>query len=88
MISGQYLGVVPLLKNIFRVKSSTRFNMTKNYTYSIQYNGVKVYKGKTCCPLKIKLEEHLKAVVRGEIEKPNMTDHILKEKKPYGMKLK
>ena len=34
------------------------------------------------CPagLKIRLEEHQKAVVRGEIEKSSMADHIWKEK--------
>ena len=31
-------------------------------------------------PLKVKLEEHRKAVVRGEIEKSCMADHIWKEK--------
>ena len=31
-------------------------------------------------PLKVRLEEHRKAVVRGEIEKSGMEDHICKEK--------
>ena len=31
-------------------------------------------------PLKVRLEEHRKAVVRGEIKKSGMADHIWKEK--------
>ena len=40
----------------------------------------KIYKGETVCPLKVRLEEHRKAVVRGEIEKSCMADNIWKEK--------
>ena len=40
----------------------------------------KIYKGETGRPLKVRLEEHRKAVVRGEIEKSGMADHIWKEK--------
>ena len=35
---------------------------------------------KICRPLKIRLEEHRKAVVLEEIEKSGMADHIWKEK--------
>ena len=38
------------------------------------------YKGKTCHPVKVRLEEHQKAVCQGEIEKSGMVDHIWKEK--------
>ena len=39
----------------------------------------KIYKGETGRPLKVRLEEHRKAIVRGEIEKSGMADHIWKE---------
>ena len=48
--------------------------MTKNCVYSIP------------CSLKLemkRLEEHTKVVVRGEIEKSVMADHIWKEKGNY-----
>ena len=38
-----------------------------------------VYKGETCRTFKVKLEEHRKAVERGEIEKSGMANHIWKE---------
>ena len=34
----------------------------------------------TLRPIKVRLEEHRKAIVRGEIEKSGMADHIWKEK--------
>ena len=40
-------------------------------------------KGETGHPQKVRLEEHWKAVVRGEIEKLGMADHIWKEKGNY-----
>ena len=54
--------------------------MTKNSVYTIPYSYVKVYKGQTCHPLQVRLEEHRKVVCRGEIEKLYMADHKLKEK--------
>ena len=54
--------------------------MTKNRVYSIPYSCGKIYKGETGRPLKVRLEEHRKAVVRGEIEKSGIADHIWKEK--------
>ncbi len=56
--------------------------MTKNCVDSIPCSCGKIYKGETDRPLKVRLEEHRKAVVRGEIEKSDMTDHIRKEKVP------
>ena len=69
-----------LRRYIFRVKPPTEFNMTKNCVYSIPCSCGKIFKGETDCPLKVRLEEHRKAVVRGEIEKSSMPDHIWKEK--------
>ena len=54
--------------------------MTKNCVYSIPCSCDKIYKDETGRPLKVGLEEHRKAVVRGEIEKSGMADHIWKEK--------
>ena len=65
---------------LFRVKPPTEFNMTKNCVYSIPCSRGKIYKGETGRPQKVRLEEHQEAVVRGEIEKSGMADHIWKEK--------
>ena len=69
-----------LRRYLFRVKPPTKLNMTKNCVYSIPYSCGKIYKGETVRPLKVRLEEHRKTVVRGEIEKSGMVDHIWKEK--------
>ena len=69
-----------LQRYLFRVKPPTEFNMIKNCVYSVPCSCGKVYKGETCCPLKIRLEEHRKAVVHDEIEESGMADHIWKEK--------
>ena len=65
---------------LFRVKPPTEFNMTKNCVYSIPCSFGKIYQGETGRPLKVRLEEHRKAVIRGEIAKSGMADHIWKEK--------
>ena len=69
-----------LRRYLFRFKTPTEFNMTKNCVYSIPCSCGKIYKGETGHPRKVRLEEHRKAVVRGEIEKSGMADHIWKEK--------
>ena len=48
--------------------------------YTLSCSCGEVNKGKTCHPLKVRLEEHWKAVCWGEIEKLIMADHIWKEK--------
>ena len=48
---------------LFRVKPLREFNMTKNCVYSIPSSCGKIYKSETGRPLKVKLEEHRKAVV-------------------------
>ena len=63
-----------LQRYLFRVKPPTEFNMTKNCC-----SFGKIYKGETGRPLKVRLEEHRKAIVRWEIEKSGMADHIWKE---------
>ena len=73
--SGSTLG-----RYLFWFKPPTEFNMIKNCVYSIPCSCGKIYKGETGRPLKVRLEEHRKAVVRGEIEKSGMADHIFKEK--------
>ena len=69
-----------LRRYLFRVKPSTEFNMIKNCVYSIPCSCGKVYKHETGRSLKIRLVEHQKAVVQGEIEKSGMADHIWKLK--------
>ena len=61
---------------LFWVKPPTEFNMTKNCVYSIPCSCGKIYKGETGRPLKVRLEEHRKAIVRREIEKSGMADHL------------
>ena len=58
-----------LWRYLFQVKPPTEFNMTKNCVYSIPCTCDKIHKGKTGCPLKLRLEEYQKAVIGGEIEK-------------------
>ena len=41
---------------------------------------VKYKKSDICCPLKVRLEEHRKAVCGGDVEKSDIADHIRKEK--------
>ena len=53
--------------------------MTKNCIYSIPCSRGKIYKGETCHPLKVRLQEHRKAVVGGEIKKSGMADHRRKK---------
>ena len=79
MTSGQYSQVVKISGDIC-TGSPTEFNMIKNRVYSILCSSGKIYKGKTRHPLKVRLEEHRKAIVRGEIQKSGMADHIWKEK--------
>ena len=68
-----------LRRYLFRVKPPTEFNMTKNCVYFTPCSCGKIYKGETGRPLKLRLEEHRKAIVRGEIEKSGMAEHIWKE---------
>ena len=65
-----------LRRYLFRVKPPTEFNMTKNCVYSILCSCGKIYKGETGRPLKVRLTEHRKAVVRGEIEKSGMATPV------------
>ena len=68
MISGQYSLAARFFKNISRVKSLIKYNMNKNCVYSILCNCSRVYKGERCNPLKVRLDEHRKAVCRREID--------------------
>ena len=69
-----------LCRHLLRVKPPTEYHMTKNCVYSIPCSCGKVFKAETCRPLKVRLEEHCKAVVRGEKEKLSMADHIWRQK--------
>ena len=69
-----------LRRYLFRVKPPTEFNMTKYCVYSIPCSCGKIYKGETGHQLNVRLEKHRKVIVRNEIEKSSMADHIWKEK--------
>ena len=69
-----------LQRYLFWVKPPTEFNMIKNCVYSVPWSCGKIYKGETGRSLKVRIEEHRKAVVRDDIEKSGMADHIWKEK--------
>ena len=69
-----------LWRYLFQVKPPTEFNLIKNCIYSILCSCRKIYKVEMGHPLKVRLEEHREAVVRGKIEKLGMADHIWKEK--------
>ena len=69
-----------LRRYLSRVKPPTEFNMTKNCVYSTPCSCGKIYKGETGRPLKVRLEEHQKAIKVGEIKKLDMADHIWKER--------
>ena len=69
-----------LWRYLFQVRLPTEFNMIKNCVYSIPCSCGKIYKGERGHPLKVRLEEHQNAVVRSEIEKSGIVDHIRKEK--------
>ena len=84
VISTTFQLICPL--GFFRCLSNSRTNMEFQTTSFIKSTGVtcsdsvKIYKGETGSPLKVRQGEYWKAVVRGEIEKSGMVDHIWKEK--------
>ena len=55
-------------------------NITKDCMYAIPYSCRRKYKGETGRPLKVRLQEHQKAVTYGEVEKSGMANHIWREK--------
>ena len=57
----------------------TDYNMTKNCVYLIPCSCGKEYKGETCRPLKVRVGEHRRAVLRGEIDKSGIAEHVWKE---------
>ena len=61
-----------LRRYLFSFKPPMEFNMIKNCVYSIPCSFGKIYKSETGHQLKVRLEEHRKAVVQGEIEKSGM----------------
>ena len=67
-----------LRKYLFQVKPSTEFNMIKNYVYTLLCSCNKVFKSETCRPLKIRVEEHRKAVCQGVIEKETICTNGMK----------
>ena len=76
----QYSQVVQLSGGISSGPNHQRNSTWPRTVFTPSLAVVVKYKGETGCPLKVRLEEHRKAVVRGEIEKSVMADHIWKEK--------
>ena len=56
---------------------------TKDCVYTIPCNCGRKYKTETGRLLKVWLQEHKKAVTRGEVEKSGVADHILREKRDH-----
>ena len=54
--------------------------MTKDCVYAIPCSCGRKYKGETGHLRKVRLQEHQKAVTRGEVEKSGIADHIWREK--------
>ena len=67
MISGQYLGVARLFENIYSESTPQQISTwPRIFWYSISCSCGKVYNGETCRPLKVRLKEHRKVVIREE----------------------
>ena len=58
-----------------RVKPPNSTGNTKNCIYNIPCSCGKSYTGETGRPLSVRLEEHRKATIRGEVEKSGMAEH-------------
>lgn len=66
-------------------------NTEEDCVYTILYSYGKENKGETSHLLQIRLEEHRRAVLRGDIIKSGIADHVYREKgiiSPSGMKRK
>jgi predicted GIY-YIG superfamily endonuclease len=65
---------------ISHTKPSTEITNIKNCVYSIHCTCGFFYLGETCRPLKVRVEEHRKAVCKGETSKSGIADHVWREK--------
>ena len=77
MTSGQHSQMNQLSGGI---SSGSSHQRNSTCVYSISCSCGKIYKGETGRLLKVRLEEHRKAILRGEIETSGIADHIWKEK--------
>ena len=68
-----------LWRYLFRANPPKEVNMTKSWVNHIPCSSDKVSKGDICHPRKVRLEEYGKTLLRSEIEKSSMADHICKE---------
>ena len=81
MISGQYSQVVQLSGDISSGSSHQRNSTWSRTMFTSSLAVVVKYTmARQVSSLKVRLEEHRKAVVRGEIEKSGRADYIWKEK--------
>ena len=83
MTSREYSQVVQLSEDISSGSSHQRISTWSRTVYSIPCSCGEIYKSKIGRPLKVRQEEHWKAVVRGEIEKLGMADVICTEKENH-----
>ena len=64
-----------LRRQLCKVKPPTSAKDTKNCIYNIPCSCGQSYTGETGRPLAVRLQEHRKATVRGEVEKSGMAEH-------------
>ena len=81
--SGQYLQVAQFSGGVSSESSHQQNSTWPRIMSTPPCSCGKVYKSETYQPWKERLEEHRKAVVRSEIEKSCMADHIWKEKRNH-----
>ena len=67
------------IRTIFK-SGSTLQTLFFRVKIPVKYMTNEVHKSEICCTLKVKLEEHWKTVLRGEIVKSGMADHQWTEK--------
>ena len=67
------------VRYFLQVKLPIKKNRIKGCVYYISYNCGKEYKGGNITPWKIRLEDHQKAVARGEARKLGIADHMWRE---------
>ena len=68
-----------LRQKLTKVKPPTTKLQTKNCIYDIPCSCGRSYKGETCRPLSVRLDEHKKATIRGETMKSGMAEHAWSE---------
>lgn len=68
-----------LRRQLCKVKPPSDTGNTKNCIYNIPCTCGKSYTGETCRPLSVRLAEHRKATIRGEVDKSGVAEHTWSE---------